>query len=103
MSCSTGMPMIMPNVRRSRLSWMNSLTMMPTQRDQEKLIGCSFRVVLRAFHEMDEDVLEPRVRLAPAQLRIGELAHGALERGLVLADHVQRVAECRDMRYAGLI
>jgi hypothetical protein len=31
----TGMPMIMPNVSRSRFSWMNSFRMIPIQRDSE--------------------------------------------------------------------
>ncbi len=32
----TGMPTIMPNVSRSRFSWMNSLPTMPSQRENEK-------------------------------------------------------------------
>jgi hypothetical protein len=34
--------MIMPNVSRSRLSWMNSLIMIPTHLDQDSLIGPGF-------------------------------------------------------------
>ena len=38
-NCSTGMPMIIPKVSRSRCSWMNSLSMMPIQRPGENDIG----------------------------------------------------------------
>src|SRR5213075_2962099 len=103
------MPMIMPNVRRSRFSWMNSLTMMPIQRESEKFIqakswcvpvfGRSLDVVLGALHEVDEDVLEPRLRPAPLQLGvIPELRYRLCQFGVVLPGDVQRVAERRDMR-----
>src|SRR5574339_18145 len=95
------MPMIMPKVRRSRLSWMNSLTMIPTHLDQEKLIAAS--LLPFAFHEMDEHVLQAGLRLGPAEREVVAVGGGdALERRLVLAGDVQRVAERRDVRDAAL-
>src|SRR5439155_26272625 len=97
------MPMIMPKVRRSRLSWMNSLTMIATHRDQEKLIGRSFLFGLHLFHQVDEDVFQPGVRLAPTQLGVVfELGDRALELRFILAGDMQRVAKRRHVGHSRL-
>src|SRR5437867_287677 len=66
------MPMIMPNVSRSRLSWMNSLTMMPTQRDQEKLIP-GLRAALLRHAGLERFALHGAHRPAAAAFREREL------------------------------
>src|SRR6185436_14376761 len=80
------MPTIMPNVRRSRLSWMNSL---PTMRCQR---------VVRVAHQVNEHVLETRLDFTPFTPgffhRRGERG---LERLSIRPGDVERVAECGDL------
>src|SRR6266851_10419171 len=108
-----GIPTIMPKVSRSRLSWMNSLPTMPSQREIENqsltdgplrrssmcslALSCSLRFT-GAAHEMNEDVLQPRFDLAPLPAALG---HQRLERVLqtivIRAGHVQHAAERGDL------
>src|SRR5947208_8145659 len=108
MSWMIGMPTIMPKVSRSRLSWMNSLPTMPSQREIENqslidgpprsfALSCALRFT-GAAHEMDEDVLQSRLDLAPFP---AVLCHQRLERILqtivIRAGHVQHATERGDL------
>src|ERR1035438_2306062 len=56
-----GMPTIMPKVRRSRFSWINSLSRIPSQREKEKRFTASpLEWVLTALHHIDEGILQRR-------------------------------------------
>lgn len=70
-SCRIGTPMIMPKVSRSRLSWMNSLIRMPSQRENEKRLESLFIVsplelVRTALHQMNEGIFKRRCDLRHA-------------------------------------
>src|SRR3989442_11456353 len=95
------MPMIIPNVSRSRRICTNSLSRIATKRVSENvslilaLTGGSLDVVLRGLHQADEHVLEGRLRLG--ERKPGAPTHGSkrlLERGRVVAGYVQ----CRSER-----
>ena len=68
----TGMPTIMPNVSRSRFSWMNSLPTMPSQRENEKnpLMAAALAAPAASsapsLHQVDEHVLEAGLDPPPA-------------------------------------
>ena len=72
-----GMPTIIPNVSRSRFSWMNSLPTMPSQRENEKTslmasatATSSADFSARLLHQMDEHVLETRLDPLPRAARL---------------------------------
>src|SRR5262249_20299418 len=95
-----GMPTTMPNVSRSRLSWMNSLPTMPSQREMEKKsrISVASRVFAGAAHQMNEHVLETGFGFLPLAAR---LAHERLQRTLqcfaVGAGNMKRGPESSDL------
>jgi hypothetical protein len=95
----TGMPMIMPNVSRSRLSWMNSFRMIPLQRERKRM-RASVRF-LRFAHQVDEHVLEPGLGALPGDARLGaQRRDRRFQRSRVVAGHVQRIAERSDLATA---
>src|SRR5450432_2853156 len=105
-SWMTGMPTIMPKVRRSRLSWMNSLPTMPNQRESENQLAfiggpsrscvCLRRCLHVGFaHQVDEYVLETCSDLMPLPARFGpERCQRRIESCAVGTGDMQCSAEC---------
>ena len=93
------MPTIMPNVRRSRCSWRNSLRTMPHQRENENsaLIALARVPKLSAarLHQVDEHVFEPGLDRAATRAACRSVARRSVAssaRGVAAGD-VQRRAE----------
>src|SRR5258706_385687 len=73
-SCITGMPMIMPKVSRSRLSWMNSFSMMRRQRGLVTQAGGEGEPLLPAARERARELILPGL-----QAELGDrLRHGGV-------------------------
>ena len=84
-SCMSGMPSIMPKVRRSRRIWMNSFTTIAQKRASENRGSAAHGAKLssRVFHQVDEDVLEAGLDLAAT--RSGCVAERAMARSSAAA------------------
>src|ERR1035437_4663195 len=92
------MPTIMPKVNRSRFSWMNSLSRMPSQREKEKeypfIASPPLKLILAALHEVNEGILQ-RGR-NEGHLQVGALKsriQTGFQGSLVLSANVQRGTE----------
>ena len=93
-----GIAMMMRSVIGSRRTWIDSLRRSAIRRGKEKRVH---RPLLLHAQHVDEDVLEPRLDLAPCEARRPSSAIARLQRRAVEAGDLQRAAEHRRRLDAG--